>query len=272
MTGDGDFITNFQTAFETNNPDGKLAKLFHRYNLDDISANATNEEVVEFLRFKASSALDGVETIIIKRIKQIGINQPTIQKQLGANRIFVELPGATDKEYIRKKMQASANLEFFEVYDVAESNIAGEDNIINAIGNAEVRLSRELFGDLEGNQPKKDSTADLTADSTSIDDLTIDALEVDTADNNEDDLELNLGDLDDESTETDVAEDISAESGDTTDFELQRKLSPITAYLRPNVQQAENGQYTIVSGPVVGYCAVKDTALIMSRLTNPNCC
>ncbi len=258
--GEGDFITNFQEAFEANTPDKKLAKLFHRYNTDDVSSNASNEEVVDFLRRKASSALEGVETIIIKRIKQIGINQPTIQKQAGANRIFVELPGATNKEYIRKRLQASANLQFFEVYDNAA------DNIANLIVTQEAKLSKALYGDILGDKAlglDSTDTPELSLEEGTEDELSLD-LDEDTTQTDE----LNL-DLGDEGDSTELA-DVTETDQDSLSLDERRKLSPITSILGLNIQQnPETGATNIVPGPVVGYAAVRDTGLINSRLNHP---
>ena len=249
--GDGDFISNFQAAYEANSPEGKLAKLFHRYNTDEVSSNATNDEVVAFLRNKASSALEGVETIIIKRINQIGINQPTIQKQAGANRIFVELPGATNREYIRKRLQASANLEFFEVYD----NLT--DNIANTVIEAEGKLSRALYGDI---LPATDSLS-LDSDSTLLDNAT-------TVAENTSDLDLNLDGLDTTST-PDLAE-VAETPTDSLSLEERQKLAPITSLVYLAFQFDESGTPVgYQEGPVIGQAMVKDTGLINSRLNHP---
>ena len=248
--GDGDFITNFQTAYEENKPDGKLAKLFHRYNTDEVDNEATNDQVVSFLRNKANSALEGVETIIIKRVNQIGINQPTIQKQAGSNRISVELPGATNKEYIRKKLQTSANLEFFEVYDNATEGIGA------TIQNAERKLSKALYGDILENK-KKDSTLTLDNDTT----LNV-AEPIDTALEAANTL-LSLDGEDEDST-TVASEDTEALQDSLSDEEI-RKLNPIGVLLRPYI----DNENKFVPGATVGVALSKDTALINSRLNHP---
>jgi len=255
-SGNGkDFITNFQEAFEKNSPNGKLAKLFHRYNTDDISSNATNDEVADFLKLKANNALNGVETIIVKRINLMGISQPTVQKQVGANRIFVELPGATNKEYIRKRMQATANLQFFEVYDVAQ------DEIMNMFIGAQDKLSKELYGDILG--------ALNLADDTTSTELNLDT-EQDSSDTatDPDATDLSLDFDDDDTTNADLTEDIANQRDSLTDDEV-RKLRPISSIMQMNIQQGEDGNLTTGGGPLLGYAAVKDTALINSYLKNP---
>lgn len=254
-SGDGDFISNFQSAYEAANPEGKLSKLFHRYNTDDISSNATNAEVIEFLRHKSNSALEGVETIIIKRVKQIGITQPTIQKQAGANRIFVELPGATNKEYIRKRLQASANLEFYEVYDNAI------DGIGNSILQAETILSTALFGDIK--IPVTDSLNEETiADSTEL------TLESEVEEVIEENDGLNLGELTNDTDSVNLS-DVASSTQDSLSIEERRKLAPISSLVYLAFDFDETGAPRgFIQGPVVGRALAKDTGLINSRLNH----
>ncbi len=259
--GNGDFISNFQEAYEENNPEGKLAKLFHRYNTDEVSNTASNDQVIEFLRNKANSALDGVQDIIIKRVNQIGISQPTIQKQTGKNRIFVELPGATNRAYIRDRLQASANLEFYEVYN---NNI---DGIANTIINAEAKLSKALFGDI---LPPQDTTE--TTDTTALDNL----LDLDTeieetveevAEEAEDALDLDL--LGDNDTIEDVTSNDAAT--DSLSQEEREKLAPITSKLGIPFTFGDDGQPTgYQDGPIVGYASIRDTGLLNTRLNHPS--
>jgi SecD/SecF fusion protein len=246
--GEGDFIEIFAEEFEKNEGDVKLAKIFHRYNKDDLSPNATNEEVVEFLNNKASSALDGVETIIEKRVNQFGVAQPTIQQQKATNRIFVELPGVKDKETARKKLQATANLEFHETYD----------NLYDGIGNiifaGEQALSKELFGDILGQDTK------TTVDSTDA------TLNLDAAEEVTDALSL---DAIVDSSKTEEVVDAAAEQ-DSLTAKQQRQLRPVTSYLALNYQfDQESGQGQFNKGAVVGFANVIDTSIINSRLNHP---
>jgi len=255
QNGEGDFIDNFAAEFEKNAPEAKMSKIFHRYNKDDIAPDASNEEVVAFLKMKASSALDGVETIIEKRVNQYGVAQPTIQQQKATNRIYVELPGVKDKESVRKKLQATANLEFFETYDNAY------DGIGNKILGAEAALSKELFGDVITPKNEDKDTSKLE----------IDLGEITPADTNALNLELEEGDLTldgPDSTGTDLTE---TETQDSLTDEQQRQLAPIRSFLALNFQvDPETGTPTGFNpGPVVGYAQVIDTSILNVRLNNP---
>ena len=255
--GEGDFIDLFVEEFQKNNPEAKLAKFFHRYNTEDIAPEATVEEVAEFLRYKANNALDGVETIIDKRVNQFGVAQPTIQKQPATNRIYVELPGVKDKETVRRKLQATANLEFYETYDNAY------DGIGNMILAGEQALSKELFGDVIGQN--KDE-AEESGDSTDISlDLTADT-ETETS-TEEASTELSLGDDEDSTKTEDIAEETPTDS--LTD-EQQRQLAPIRSYLVPLFQYGEDNQPVgFQPGAGVGYAQVADTSILNSRLNHP---
>jgi len=256
--GEGDFIDLFAEEFQKNNPDAKLAKFFHRYNTEDITPEATVAEVVEFLRYKANNALDGVETIIDKRVNQFGVAQPTIQKQPATNRIYVELPGVKDKETVRRKLQATANLEFYETYDNAY------DNIGNLILAGEQALSKELFGDVIGQNKTETEVEDST-------DISLDSSieEEETSTTEETANELTLGeDSSEDSTKTeDVAEETTQDS--LTD-EQQRQLAPIRTYLVPLFQYSDEGQPVgFQPGSAVGYAQVADTSILNSRLNHP---
>jgi len=250
--GEGDFIDLFVEEFQKNNKDAKLAKFFHRYNTEDIAPDASVEEVVDFLRHKANSALDGVETIIDKRVNQFGVAQPTIQKQPATNRIYVELPGVKDKETVRRKLQATANLEFYETYDNAY------DGIGNMILAGEQALSKELFGDILGQD--KTETPDEDSTKVSLEE------EASTETENENSESLSLPEDADSTKAEETAEETQQDS--LTD-EQQRQLAPIRSYLVPLFQYGEDNQPVgFQPGAAVGYAQVADTSVLNSRLNH----
>ncbi len=114
-------ISLFVEEFEKLSPNTKLATFFStQENANDIKLNASNAEVKSFLEKQASSAVDRSFNILRTRIDKFGVSQPNIQLQEGSNRILVELPGVTDKERVRRLLQGSAKLEFYETYDNQE--------------------------------------------------------------------------------------------------------------------------------------------------------
>lgn len=116
-----DFVTLFGKAFEEVAPNGKLASVFNTLELkDQIKYNSTNAEVLNVLRKETKVAIDNSFNIIRTRIDRFGVAQPNIQQLQTAGRILVELPGVDDPKRVRKLLQGTANLEFWETYDNSE--------------------------------------------------------------------------------------------------------------------------------------------------------
>lgn len=115
------FLTVFREEFEKLDPDARLAGIFSTYDLKDkISSTATNAQVVEVLQKEVNSAIDNSFNVLRNRIDRFGVVQPNIQKMDVEGRIIVELPGVKEPERVRKLLQGSANLEFWETYKYAE--------------------------------------------------------------------------------------------------------------------------------------------------------
>ncbi len=118
----GDFITLFINAYHKNAPGHKLAEVFATSELQGkVSPTSTDSEVEKVLRSEVSSAIDNSLNVVTTRIDQFGVVQPNIQKVQGAEgRISVEMPGIREPERMRKLLQGSANLEFWETYNADE--------------------------------------------------------------------------------------------------------------------------------------------------------
>ena len=120
-TSTTDFISLFAEEFEKVNPNGKLATYFAtRENASAIKPDASNADVIKFLRRESESAIDRSFNVLRTRIDKFGVTSPNIQKQEGTNRILIELPGVSDQQRVRKLLQGSAQLEFWETYDNME--------------------------------------------------------------------------------------------------------------------------------------------------------
>lgn len=116
-----DFVTSFGKAFEEVAPNGKLASIFNTLELkDQVKYNSTNKEVLNVLQKETQVAIDNSFEIIRTRIDRFGVAQPNIQQLQTAGRILVELPGVDDPKRVRKLLQGTANLEFWETYDNTE--------------------------------------------------------------------------------------------------------------------------------------------------------
>lgn len=115
------FLKIFQDEFEKLDPNARLAGIFSTYSLKDkISSTATNAQVIEVLQNEVNSAIDNSFNVLRNRIDRFGVVQPNIQKLGVEGRILVELPGVKEPERVRKLLQGSANLEFWETYKYAE--------------------------------------------------------------------------------------------------------------------------------------------------------
>lgn len=118
---EGNFLTLFGEEFSKLDPYARLSAIFNSAELrDKISYNTSNEEVLKVISKETQGAIDNAFNIIRTRIDQFGVSQPNIQKLESGDRILVELPGVKDKERVRKLLQGTANLEFWETYDNAE--------------------------------------------------------------------------------------------------------------------------------------------------------
>ena len=119
--GDKDFISAFGREFEKLSPNTRLATIFAtKENSANLKVDADNKAVLDFLRKSADGAIDLSFNILRTRIDKFGVTSPNIQKQQGTNRILIELPGVTDPDRVRKLLQGSAKLEFWETYDNSE--------------------------------------------------------------------------------------------------------------------------------------------------------
>ena len=117
-----DFIGIFAEEYKKVNPTGKLSAVFSNSILKDrVNVQSSDEEVIKVLREEVDAAIDHSFLVIRTRIDRFGVAQPNIQELEGQQgRIMVELPGVKEPERVRKLLQGSANLEFWETYKYDE--------------------------------------------------------------------------------------------------------------------------------------------------------
>ncbi|MFN5930883.1 MAG: protein translocase subunit SecDF, partial [Sphingobacteriales bacterium] len=117
---DADFISLFSSAFKEQNPNARLASLFAGSG-KNIKIEDADNIVLEKIRASADGAIDNTFNVMQKRIDQFGVAQPTINLDKNKGIITVELPGVKDDpERVRKYLQATANLQFWEIYNIKE--------------------------------------------------------------------------------------------------------------------------------------------------------
>lgn len=118
-----DFVTLFGKAFEEINPNAQLSSpdIFGTLEMKDkIPFGATNAEVLRVIKEETDAAIDNTYNILRSRIDRFGVAQPNIQKADVSGRIIIELPGIKDPTRVRKLLQGTASLEFWETYKGSE--------------------------------------------------------------------------------------------------------------------------------------------------------
>ena len=121
-TSQKDFISLFINAYHKNAPGRPLAGIFATQQLKGkVSTKSTDSEVETALRAEVQNAIDNSYNVVRNRIDKFGVVQPNIQKLEGQEgRLMVEMPGVREPERVRKLLQGSANLEFWETYNAQE--------------------------------------------------------------------------------------------------------------------------------------------------------
>ncbi|OWY19954.1 protein translocase subunit SecDF [Sphingobacteriales bacterium UPWRP_1] len=162
-----DYVTLFGRAFTQIDPNAKLAPLFASTEYQNkINLNSTNEEVLQVIRDEASASVKRTFEILRARIDKFGVTQPNINLQEATGRIVVELPGVDDPERVRRLLQATAKLEFWETYENSQ-------DLNRMFNEANDVLKKALGVDTVGSaktgatEAKKDTTA--TAATTAAD-------------------------------------------------------------------------------------------------------
>ena len=227
-----DFITLFIREYKKLAPEGKLAELFATQQLKDkVNTRSTDAEVEKVLREEVSAAVDNSFNVLRTRIDRFGVAQPNIQTLEGKmGRIMVELPGIKEPERVRKLLQGSANLEFWETYTAKE--------VLPAMQSADAKLRAVL-------------AQETTADSTAVDSTKEAALAEATPAKT-----VSAAD----SLAAALKGDVAAEDKSSANLEEIKKQYPLLAILQLN----SSGQ-----GPVIGYANYKDTADINKYLAMP---
>ena len=115
-----DFVELFGEAYAKLDPNARLAPIFLYEFKDKITVNSTNDEVLRVIKDETNLAIDRSYQILRTRIDRFGVAQPNIQKLENSGRILVELPGIKDPKRVRKLLQGTAQLEFWETYNFNE--------------------------------------------------------------------------------------------------------------------------------------------------------
>lgn len=217
---DADYITLFYNAYIGIAGEGKLAGIFSGPNFP----NKTDNGVLEVIRREAGDAIKRSYELLRKRIDQFGVAQPTINLDEGKGIITVDLPGVDDKERVRKYLQASANLQFWEVYNIDELR-------------TEIVAAEKAFGNLLSG--KEDTTTVVPKDSVPPSNT--------TSNNKDSVLDAILNQRQTPATTT---------ASSSTDN--RKSLTEYISFMEPTREPSGKTRY---SGPI-GYVALKDTSTV----------
>ena len=230
-TSGADFLTLFFESFYELDANAQLASVFSTFELrDKVSLNSTNQEVEKVVRDEVQGAIDNSFNVLRTRIDRFGVVQPNIQKLSQTGRILIELPGIKEPERVRKLLQGSANLEFWETYDLSE--ILPQLSQINsefAAQNASTEAAQAEAAPVQ-EEVKAEAADELDA---LVEDLAADSL-------------------------------AQSEADQQAAYEEYKKANPLFAALQPAVSAA--GQP--FQGPVVGTAHYTDTAKVMAMLNS----
>lgn len=264
-TSQEDLVSLFGKSFESLDKNGRLAAIFSTVELKDkINFNSTNEQVLKVLTEETTGAIDRTFNILRTRIDKFGVAQPNIQKLSTAGRILIELPGVKEPDRVRKLLQGTAKLEFWETYEYSE--------IYNVFAEVNTKL-KDLITNKDSSKIKSDSTSavDTITKNAAIDKLVAGKkADIKSTDKKKEEIKKEVADK-----KTEVKKDSSSLTDkikkDTTkggkgqqNMEQYSKDNPLFALLRPAVVQDEKGNYFPNKGPVSGYCEIKDTAKVNS--------
>jgi SecD/SecF fusion protein len=233
MSSQKDFVTLFGEAYNEVAPGGKLSAIFaSQTNKDRIKISSTNEEVLTYLREEAAQSIDRSFQILRARIDKFGVTQPNIQKLEGSGRILVELPGVDNPTRVRKLLQGTAKLEFWETFD----NIDAYKHLTSA-NDVLAKLKK-----VKGTESTDSTASDTTAATSAL---------------------AGLGNKAAANTNsTDTA------SQDTTQKSIEefQQENPLFALLRP---YADENNMLVQKGSSCGIALVKDTAAINIFFNTP---
>ncbi|MBO4744686.1 MAG: protein translocase subunit SecDF [Bacteroidales bacterium] len=166
-----DFLSLFYESYKEVDPSAQLAGIFaYEFKNQGITTTSSNDEVMKVLRKEVDGAIDRSYEILRQRIDRFGVSQPNIQRISGTGRILIELPGVKDPERVRKLLQGTASLEFWETYKFSEiyttfleaNSRLAEIHAPSATNNAAVSdaENEENTGDELSNLMENDSTDD----------------------------------------------------------------------------------------------------------------
>lgn len=239
-TNQTDYVTLFGQAYTEVAPQGKLATIFANAYQKDINFNSTNQQVLDMIRRESRVAIKNTYIVLQKRIDKFGVAQPNISLDENKGLISVELAGVDNAARVHKYLQATANLEFREVYKNSPEFV---QNVLSPMNDA-IRAALNA-GNTTKAAPAATDTAKAAAATAAAQDTGKDA---------------SLSDY--------LAKDKAKTDSGSKELQIQeqQKQNPLFTVLFPNVDPQSG---TIYPGPSIGRILPKDTATFNRYLEMP---
>src|SRR5258706_875364 len=238
-----DFVTLFYESFRRLDPNARLSAIFATKDLQTrINLNSSNDEVLKVIRDEANNAFDRTYQIIKTRIDKFGVTSPNVQK-LAGNRILVELPGIKEPDRVRKLLQGTAKLEFWETFENKDIYpiLDSVNKMLRAIAPKDTLAS--AIDSLTKDTTAKATTAKKDTGSTTIEEI--------------------LGKT---KSDSDTTAKAAADTSKKKTFEEFAQENPLFAFLTPSYFQNQQGGTELRKGPVIGVVQIKDTLKINAIL------
>lgn len=235
-----DMVTLFGEAWEQVAPGKPLSKIFGTFELKDrIKPESTNKEVIQVIKENAESAVANSFNIIRNRIDRFGVTSPNVQRIGNTGRILVELPGIKEPERVRKLLQGTANLEFWETYSNApETNSPGMFHYL--------QLANSKIAELKGIDEAAVNSATVDEQIAAAADSTVAATDSIKSD--------------------DLLTQLQAEKDSILLRKNFEKQNPLFAMLSPLVDPQTGNPFV---GANIGYVSYRDTAEVSRWLNHP---
>ena len=245
--GKGDLISLFTTEFNNASAGAKLAPYFVTRSNGKVNYTSSNDAVATYLKDQATSAFTNTTHILTTRIDRFGVASPNINPDPAKGIINIELAGINDPERVRHYLQSTANLQFFEVYNI---NDVGE-----GILSAEKSLSDYLKGTSALTDTTKKTSSDTTA-KTSVDTTTKKGVSADTN---------TIGGFGNAQTPSNP-NSTTTKKGVVDSNEIRRKEAPLRSLVQFAQPQQDQATGKTQYPAVLGYVSTTDTALLNQYL------
>jgi SecD/SecF fusion protein len=238
-----DFISLFAKAYEAKNP--QLATMFVNSSSKDLNFNSSNADVLKKMKAEAKDAINRTHKVLLTRIDKFGVAQPNVNLDENRGIISVELAGVNNPERVRKYLQATAKLEFWETYSQHE------------IAQGFIKADEDLKAMLSGKKENVD-TAKVAADSNQVANVAAPSSS-DTG---------SLASL----MKTDTSKTDTSTAGMTDEQKIAKakKDNPLRSFLLGGFevrQDPKTGQ--VANMPMISYVFTRDTAQLREYLNMP---